>query len=145
MFFHSVVLASNFIRVVTLWSAHRHLSDRPFFLGTNGGFRWCSTIAPTRRSLSALLEDEAVDRYPYAWVRTGEGLAPRRFSSQNFFLVSIMWWGQSLIFVNNFQAELAIDPRLLSKKMSYKIWPKESLETNPKFKGRKEQIMTLEK
>jgi len=31
MFFHSVVLALDFIRVVTLWSAHRHSSDRPFF------------------------------------------------------------------------------------------------------------------
>jgi len=31
MFFHSVVLASDFIRVVTLWSAHRHSSDRPSF------------------------------------------------------------------------------------------------------------------
>jgi len=35
------------------------------------------------------LEEEAVDRYLYAWVRTGEGLAPRRFSSQNFYVPGV--------------------------------------------------------
>jgi len=51
--------------------------------------RWCSTIAPTRRSLSAFFEEEAVDGYLYAWVRTGEGLAPRRFSSQNVYVPGV--------------------------------------------------------
>jgi len=41
------------------------------------------------RSSSAFFEEEAVDRYLYAWVRTGEGLAPRRFSSQNFYVPGV--------------------------------------------------------
>jgi len=42
-----------------------------------------------RRSSSAFLEEEAVDCYLYAWVRTGEGLAPRRFSIQNFYVPGV--------------------------------------------------------
>jgi len=45
-----------------------------------------------RRSSSAFLEEEAVDRYLYAWVRTGEGLALRRFSSQNFYVPGVKLW-----------------------------------------------------
>jgi len=48
--------------------------------------------------------------------------------------------------VGNFQAGPAIDPRPLSKRRSSKIWPKRKFrKTNPKFRGRKEQLMTLEK
>ena len=42
-----------------------------------------------RCSSSAFLEEEAVDRCLYACVRTGEGLAPRRFSSQNFYVPGV--------------------------------------------------------
>jgi len=88
MFFHSVVWYQiSFVLVLYGQRIDTHLTDPP--LGTDRGSRWCSTIAPTRRSSSTLLEEEAVDRYPYVWVRTDKELAPRWFSSQNFYVPGV--------------------------------------------------------
>jgi len=62
-----------------------------------------------------------------------------------FFLVFMMWLERGLIYVSNFQAGPAINPRPLSKRKSPKIWPKYSEKPTQSFRGRKEQLMTLKK
>jgi len=91
-----------------------HLTDP--LLGLTEASRWWLTIAPTRRSSSALLEKEAVDSYPYAWVKTGEKLAPRRFSSQNFYVPGVKLGVEVL--VNRVFLVNPLDP-----------WPRDCSET----------------
>jgi len=66
-----------------------HLTDPKPPFRTDRGFSLVFDHRTNRRSSSAFFQKKAVDRYLYAWVRTGEGLAPRRFSSQNFYVPGV--------------------------------------------------------